>query len=134
MPLTLNIQKFLFRMTGAAWREKQLESGLIFGLVENRGGKLIAIYLAHGKGAYKKISVADARGSILIRRGLGIWSELVEFARNGNVGKLPYDYFFSRDDQAIFYSLDGEIFSFPTSDILEIEDATLKDSKGAGLD
>lgn len=134
MPFTLNIQKFFFRMTGAVLHEKQLESGLIFGLVKNKGGKLIAIYLVHGKGAYRNISVADTKGSILIRRGLGIWSELVEFARNGNSGKLPYDYFFSRDDQAIFYSLDGEIFSFPASDILEIEDSILKDFKGAGLD
>ena len=116
-------------MTGARWRQQQLESGLIFGLIERKDGKLIAIYLAHEKGQYNGISAADTRGSISIRRGIGIWSTLVDFARNGNTGELPYDYFFSTSDQAFFYSLDGEIFSFPTSDVLQIEAAISKDNR-----
>lgn len=125
MSLLLALQKVFYRVSGCHWSETQLPSGLAFAGIYTSKRKLIALYLVHLPGTYKKVSLADTRRSILIRCKQNIWPRIAEFAGLRDVKILPPDFFFSEADDVVFYSIDGETFSIPIEDIPLI-DASLR--------
>ncbi|KAE9630422.1 hypothetical protein GP644_08455 [Parasedimentitalea maritima] len=119
--MILSIQKFWCRLWGWTWSETPLPSAIVVWLVVNRKPELKVVYLRQDTAVYPTISWADVRRSIWITLTHGIWPMICKFYRSDKQSKLAYDFFYDADYKAICYSLDGAFFSFPFSDIPEID-------------
>lgn len=115
-----NLRRLWYRLLGWRWQEAELESGLIFAVILDRKYLLRAIHFRHHPTKYKKISIADSRGSMLIHIDSYLWRGVVDFLGSKNPNDLPSDFFFEKDWDVTFYSMDGEIFSLLIVDISKI--------------
>jgi len=115
------LQNFVHRIRGERWTDTNLSSGIEFRLVFNRSGDVKAIILRHLP-TYKKSTFSDTRGSIRIDVTSGEWKQLVEYSRSkGEALQSPIDFYFDRERDRIFYSLDGATFSVQCVSIAEID-------------
>ncbi len=116
----LALMKIICALIGERWTEVSLPNSFGLYLVFRRSGAAVAIVLWHRPG-YERSSLADSKGHLRINLRGGTWPKILEFARSKGEAQPPRDYFFDRQRDRVFYSLDGETFSIPASVIEEIE-------------
>jgi hypothetical protein len=119
--MILKTQKLWCWLWGWTWSETPLPSGIVVGLVKNRKAVLKAIYLRQDTTVYSTISWVDTRQSIWIPLSYVTWPGICRFYESHAPSDLPWDYSHDADYNAICYSVDGEVFSFPVNDIPEID-------------
>ena len=116
----LFLQNFVHKLRGERWIDGELSSGIEFRLVFNRSNVARAVILRH-QPTYKKSTIADVIGSLRVDVRSGEWSQLVEFSRSkGEALKPPLDFYFDREHDRVFYSLDGATFSIPSVSVEEV--------------
>lgn len=112
--------KFLGGLMDEHWTEVSLPDNFGTYLVFNRSGDVKAIVLWHGPD-YERSTLTDSRGHLRINLMDGTWPRILELSRSQGEAQPPFDYFYDRQRDRVFYSLDGETFSIPASTIEEIE-------------
>lgn len=120
--MLISIRNAVHKLRRERWEDTKLSCGIEYRLIFDRGGALKKITLRHLP-TYNKSSIADVMGSLSVNFKSGQWRQIAEYSLSkGEAFQKPADFFFDRERDRIFYSLDGATFSIPRLAVREIDD------------
>lgn len=105
---------------GARIRKIDLASGIVAEFIIEKNGRVSTIFLSRNFAIFKRINWSDTADGVDFIIGSFRWRNIVDFAKNDaltiEAGSFRYD----RRSDRIVYNLDGEEFSIPRQDVVEI--------------
>lgn len=105
---------------GARIRKIDLASGIVAEFIIEKNGRVSTIFLSRNFAIFKRINWTDTADSVDFNIGSFRWRNIVDFAKKDALTIEVASFRYDRRSDRIVYNLDGEAFSIPRQDVVEI--------------